>query len=1433
EWTSWALHQGMLRIRDLSDLVERARARAQAVGGGADRGAAAPAVTALPDSLVEFLCLLPPVEEGIRRRVDDTVGDDGMATAAIGDLPPECRTITRDVCLALLRLMQQLADLEFEEQRRSRRREQEDSRRTATAATDDADAGGEVYGSEALIPWTDKDAANVVLAAALAPHVLGIDTSDVTGLGDMTAAATAVVTAALRARLPYAATLEDGLRELIRRTLGSEAFVTARPGEPTGRSSTTNVEHDLNLDFDLDLDPDKGANEGRGGGNGGTGTAAALLVGDPVRTSLFVQGLSRLFGQHWPSSRTAPPAATAATGTAAVESEYGLGATQLPGGGGSGATLVGAALRARLRRQCLELARRLPGGGDAAPAARKAAADALGLALQLQLPVEDLLGVVLPLTNLRDAGTTGTRPMGQTTGAASGRQEDPAVVIAAAAAAGATFYDNFKAIVNRAILFDPDVSVLQIMRAISASLARSSPEADVAVVSTTAEAVLAGVVESLLRSRAAAVRQQQSSASTPAPPPAAFDLHVASFLAACRRHLPLLQPLSGGGGSTVSNPPSLESRLLLLRVLRLLLQLDAKALLQPGHVLNFIMDCYCGVLAPSSSASGCWTPALQLLPAFAVHLPSGGPLERLFGSSSSPADGGSGSGNAAAATGNPGVVISLVASVCPMNARRDYPDPTAPAAVDMSMRLHALMVTLVQLSYAASVEAAEAGMTGVGGADAPTGGGAARAAAAASLLKALLLVVQDMGGPMGHVLQTKLVRMFAQMAAAAWYGAPGAEPSAALALAADSDSMTAVAAAARAWPGEVLLSYSFSWVLLDLRLRGMREMRLALLQHVLLPLLAAAPAPYRVEWYGVHVRRMVHHIQDTAGAAGSAPGAPQLLNSWISYKLLQHMYNVCTANEANRKARVAPSESLRNAVLMGLCKRELCRPLPPPPQNAHDLQYKDLDRHVRCAAWAASAALLLRTQSRAGFFSKLLIMPDDRNGDPAFVWSRLLPDKAHFHFTADPSAPERSEVRKQRTRREQEAVRDAIREVRRQRDAVRKAGGGAGGPSASLLMGTLLGAGGSGGTDDDVASLAAKISASQYDMGIGLDGPVGTATVGGGSGAYAPVTPMGAGGTAAAAPLAYTWTGDGGGSAAGGTGPGEGVIVPTGARLGPAAAAAAAAAGDAATDDIADDDNPLNDELPYIDDEMDEHVCMLPLVQLIEKFSDIATWDMQAEAAAITAVKNAAAAALGAGGAGAGGSEVTAAAARGAVPDAPPPRWLSGILDVLRSPNTPRYTRLFLLKAVLQVEERMRQRKIRIQVQTEQQMKRPMGPSGLLGVGTAASAPSSSSQPVGSLNRMTQTDTAAGGDGDGDGDGDGGTQLGPAPMDWGDGEAMGSGGGDDMGDEEGYGGNGGGGGGQGVAEARSRTLPSSDSVFAVWAVHFFPALVDAEAAEAQ
>ncbi|GFR45327.1 hypothetical protein Agub_g6694, partial [Astrephomene gubernaculifera] len=117
----------------------------------------------------------------------------------------------------------------------------------------------------------------------------------------------------------------------------------------------------------------------------------------------------------------------------------------LHGGSGGGAALVGEALRSRLRAHCLGLARRLPAGGEAAPAARRAATDALRLALQLQLPVEELLEAVMPQQVAGAAAEAGA--------AVAGQGADTA---AAAAAAGAVFYENFKAIVNRAFLFHAD-----------------------------------------------------------------------------------------------------------------------------------------------------------------------------------------------------------------------------------------------------------------------------------------------------------------------------------------------------------------------------------------------------------------------------------------------------------------------------------------------------------------------------------------------------------------------------------------------------------------------------------------------------------------------------------------------------------------------------------------------------------------------------------------------------------------------------------------------------------------------------------------------------------------------------------------------------------------------------------------------------------------
>lgn len=172
---------------------------------------------------------------------------------------------------------------------------------------------------------------------------------------------------------------------------------------------------------------------------------------------------------------------------------------------------------------------------------------------------------------------------------------------AGAAAAGLRFYHNFRAVVNRTVLFDPDVSVRHIMRtlALHAHVGTTGTGAAAAAVSATSETVLGGIVESLLRSRKASSANGPTAASAP-PPPGAVELHLSSFVAACRRHLHLLQPLVRGTSSSSGGGPQLESRLLLLRVLRLLLELDAARLLQPGPSLDFIMDCYCEALAPGS-----------------------------------------------------------------------------------------------------------------------------------------------------------------------------------------------------------------------------------------------------------------------------------------------------------------------------------------------------------------------------------------------------------------------------------------------------------------------------------------------------------------------------------------------------------------------------------------------------------------------------------------------------------------------------------------------------------------------------------------------------------------------------------------------------------------------------------------------------------------
>lgn len=102
----------------------------------------------------------------------------------------------------------------------------------------------------------------------------------VTIVRDVTAAATSVIVSALRARLPYAATMEDGLRELLRRTLSSEALLG---GEPMGQQVEDPMDADMDTDAGLTME----------GGEliaSSTVMAAAWLAGDPVHTSVFVRG---------------------------------------------------------------------------------------------------------------------------------------------------------------------------------------------------------------------------------------------------------------------------------------------------------------------------------------------------------------------------------------------------------------------------------------------------------------------------------------------------------------------------------------------------------------------------------------------------------------------------------------------------------------------------------------------------------------------------------------------------------------------------------------------------------------------------------------------------------------------------------------------------------------------------------------------------------------------------------------------------------------------------------------------------------------------------------------------------------------------------------------------------------------------------------------
>lgn len=264
--------------------------------------------------------------------------------------------------------------------------------------------------------------------------------------------------------------------------------------------------------------------------------------------------------------------------------------------------------------------------------------DALRLALQLRLPTSALLDHILVADE-----------RGQAAPAAGGGEGR------AGSRSGAELYEKFKAAVNRALLFDVDSSVQRLMEALAGAagpatappLGGAGPQQQAssasASVAATAEEVLSGLVESLQRTQmAAAAASLASGAAVLQPrrafaPPSQGDLHRGDFMAACRKHLPLLRPLMASAAAPVGptgGGPAPEGRTLLLRILRALLSLDAPALLRPpldpGSCSDFVLGAFSALLGDSSRDSmPLRTQAAALLPALLPAAPPGPALGRV------------------------------------------------------------------------------------------------------------------------------------------------------------------------------------------------------------------------------------------------------------------------------------------------------------------------------------------------------------------------------------------------------------------------------------------------------------------------------------------------------------------------------------------------------------------------------------------------------------------------------------------------------------------------------------------------------------------------------------------------------------------------------------------------------------------------------------
>ncbi|KAF8072467.1 hypothetical protein HT031_000126 [Scenedesmus sp. PABB004] len=163
-------------------------------------------------------------------------------------------------------------------------------------------------------------------------------------------------------------------------------------------------------------------------------------------------------------------------------------------------------------------------------------------------------------------------------------------------------------------------------------------------------------------------------------------------------------------------------------------------------------------------------------------------------------------------------------------------------------------------------------------------------------------------------------------------------------------------------------------------------LRLAVLQHLLLPALELAPHPQqRAAWFRNHVAGLLALAQHGAAAAPAAPVAGEHEEAWLlgcrwaAYRLLASMYD--QLDRAALEGVVAGLPGKHGAVVKQATAdaRKL---------GAAALANEPLARCVRCAAYAAAASLLRCTQSQAQLFAPAFT--GAKTQSPAQMWGHLL-----------------------------------------------------------------------------------------------------------------------------------------------------------------------------------------------------------------------------------------------------------------------------------------------------------------------------------------------------------------------------------------------------------------------------------------------------------